>query len=208
MERENGIKVLRIGDRFPEITLPAYFPDRGEEGTIDFAQLSAEGKWVVLVFYPADFTFVCPTELADFARFQDELKARDVVLVGVSTDTVYTHKAWLESEKLLKDVRFPLAADHTGHLARLLGIYNEEDGTALRGTFIVDPEGYLRAFEVTWYNVGRNAEETVRLIDAFKFVRENPDAACPAGWRPGQKTLRPGLDLVGHVYEALTEKDR
>ncbi|CAM3353930.1 peroxiredoxin [Hydrogenibacillus schlegelii] len=203
MQGTETTTIVRLGEALPDLVLPAYFPETKTEGEIRLGPSAPEKRWTVLVFYPADFTFVCPTELADFARHYDAFRALGAEVVGVSTDTVYTHKAWLESEKLLEGVRFPMAADHAGRLARALNIYNETDGTALRGTFIVDPDGILRAQEVTWYDVGRNAEETLRLLEAFDFVRKNPGVACPAGWRKGEKALRPGMDLVGKVAEAL-----
>ncbi|MBE3596923.1 MAG: peroxiredoxin [Hydrogenibacillus sp.] len=196
--------VLKLGDVLPDVTLAAYFPETKTEGTIRIGPSATDKRWAVLVFYPADFTFVCPTELADFAEHYEAFKSVGAEVIGVSTDTVYTHKAWLEAEKLLSNVRFPMAADHNGHLARLLNIYNEADGTAMRGTFIVDPEGILRAQEVTWYDVGRNASETLRLLEAFQYVREHPGMACPAGWTRGKKTLKPGMDIVGKVHEALS----
>lgn len=192
--------IITLGQSLPETVLPAYFPADRSEGQITLPQ---SGKWTVLVYYPADFTFVCPTELADYARYHEKLAGLGVALIGISTDTVFTHKAWLDAEKMLAEVKFPLAADHAGRLARRLGIYNEEDGTALRGTFVIDPEGVLRAQEITWYDVGRSAAELVRQIEAFQFVAANPGVACPAGWKPGRKVLRPGLELVGRVGEEL-----
>ncbi len=194
--------ILRVGEKLEAVSLPTYFPARQEDGALI---LPVAGKWTVLVYYPADFTFVCPTELADFARYQDLLQEMGVELVGISTDTVFTHKAWLDTEKLLAAVRYPLAADHTGQLARRLGIYNEEDGTALRGTFVFDPEGTLRAQEITWYDVGRNAGEMVRLVEALQYVHANPGVACPASWKPGDKVLEPGMKLVGRVGDALAD---
>ncbi|MBE3595726.1 MAG: peroxiredoxin [Hydrogenibacillus sp.] len=197
-------RILKLGDALPDVTLPAYFPETKTEGTVHIGPSSPKKMWTVLVFYPADFTFVCPTELADFAEHYSAFQALGAEVIGVSTDTVYTHKAWLESEKLLQNVRFPMAADHTGQLARLLNIYNEAEGTALRGTFIIDPEGVLRAQEVTWYDVGRNAGETLRLLEAFEYVRTNPGVACPAGWTKGKKALNPSMEIVGKVHEALS----
>ncbi len=196
-------EIVRVGDRFPEFDLPTYFPAEKRDGRLSLREITGAGKWLVMVYYPADFTFVCPTELADYARLYDRFRETGAEVVGVSTDTVFTHKAWLETEKLLREVRYPVAADHTGALARRLGIYNEEDGTTLRGTFVVDPDGVLRSAEITWYDVGRNAAETLRLLEAFQYVRAHPGAACPAGWQPGQKVLRPSIDIAGHVAEAL-----
>ncbi len=195
--------MVRVGDRFPGFELPTYFPATGRDGVLKLQDLLDAGKWVVMVYYPADFTFVCPTELADYGRLYERFRELGAEVVGVSTDTVFTHKAWLETEKLLAGVRYPLAADHTGELARQLGIYNEEDGTALRGTFVIDPDGHLRAMEVTWYDVGRNAEETLRQLEAFQYVRAHPGAACPAGWKPGAKALTPDISIAGRVAEAL-----
>ena len=195
--------ILRVGEHVPDFELPTYFPASNSDGVLKLRDLLNAGKWVVLVYYPADFTFVCPTELADYGRLYDRFRELGAELVAASTDTVFTHKAWVEAEKLLRDVKYPMLADHTGWLARRLGIYNEEDGTALRGTFIVDPDGYLRAQEITWYDVGRNAAETLRLLEALQYVRSHPGAACPAGWKPGARTLRPGIDLVGRVGEEL-----
>ncbi|GBD42100.1 Alkyl hydroperoxide reductase subunit C [bacterium HR39] len=195
--------VVRVGDAFPKFELPAYFPAEKRDGVLKLEDVTGAGKWLVMVYYPADFTFVCPTELADYARLYDGFRGQEAEVVGVSTDTVFTHKAWLETEKLLRDVRYPLAADHTGTLARQLGIYNEEDGTTLRGTFVVDPDGVLRAVEITWYDVGRNAAETLRQLEAFRYVRAHPGVACPAGWQPGSRVLRPSIDIAGHVAEAL-----
>lgn len=196
-------RVIRVGERVPDFALPAYFPASGDEGQVRLADYLQQLKWVVLVFYPADFTFVCPTELADYALHYETIRNLGAEVIGVSTDTVYTHKAWLETELLLRNVRYPLASDRTGTVSTFFGVYDEATGQALRATFVIDPDGYLRAQQVTWYDVGRNAEETVRQLEAFQFVRSNPGTACPAKWRPGEKVLKPGMDLVGRVHREL-----
>ncbi|BDG61363.1 peroxiredoxin [Caldinitratiruptor microaerophilus] len=194
---------VRVGAQVPDFVLPAYFPETGEQGEVRLQEYKQQGKWVVLVFYPADFTFVCPTELADYARYHSALRERGVEIIGVSTDTVFTHKAWLEAETMLRSVRYPLAADHTGAVSRMFGVYDEQSGVAMRGTFVISPEGVLQALQITAENVGRSAEETYRLIEGLQFVRNNPGVACPASWRPGEKVLKPGLDLVGNVGRTL-----
>lgn len=194
---------VALGTRVPDFEMDTYDPRTKDFGRISLEKLTAEGKWTVLVFYPADFTFVCPTELADVARVHDQIAAAGAQVVGVSTDTQYTHMAWLQSEKLLKDVRFPLAADPTGNVSSLFGVYDENTGLALRGTFFIDPEGTLVGSEVNFYNVGRNADELVRKLRAFAHVATHPDEACPARWDEGAKTLTPGKNLVGKVFEAL-----
>ncbi|MEI8103738.1 MAG: alkyl hydroperoxide reductase subunit C [Candidatus Moraniibacteriota bacterium] len=157
------------------------------------------GKWLVLFFYPADFTFVCPTELQDLARRYEELKKLNTEVLSVSTDTVYTHKAWHDSSVAIKEVQYPMVADPTGELTREFGVYIEEEGMARRGTFIIDPDGVLQAYEVHANNIGRSADELLRKLEAAQFVREHGGEVCPANWKPGAKTLTPGLDLVGKI---------
>lgn len=157
------------------------------------------GKWVVLFFYPADFTFVCPTELQDLARKYDAFQKLNVEILSVSTDTVFAHKAWHDGSAAIKEVQYPMVADPTGNLTREFGVYIEEEGVARRGTFIVDPDGVLQAYEVHANNIGRSADELLRKIEAAQFVREHGSEVCPANWKPGAKTLTPGLDLVGKI---------
>lgn len=157
------------------------------------------GQWVVLIFYPGDFTFVCPTELAETARLYPEFKKLNAEVFGVSTDSVYVHKAWHDVSPAIKAVDFPLIADPTGRLARALGTYLEDEGVALRGSFIFDPDGALKAYEVHDNSIGRSADELLRKLQAAVRVREGEGEVCPASWRPGAKTLKPGLDLVGKI---------
>ncbi len=157
------------------------------------------GKWNVLFFYPADFTFVCPTELEDLAAHYDRFQAIGCEIYGVSTDTHFVHKAWHDASERIGKIRFPMLADPTHALSRELDVLIEADGMAERGTFILDPDGKIVCYEVTAGNVGRNAEELLRRVQACQFVREHGDQVCPANWKPGGETLTPSLDLVGRL---------
>ncbi len=155
------------------------------------------GKWSVFFFYPADFTFVCPTELEDLANKYEEFKKIGCEVYSVSCDTHFVHKAWHESSKAIGKVTYPMLADPTATLARDFDVYIESDGLAERGTFIVNPEGKIVGYEVSAGNVGRNADELFRKVEASQFVAEHGDEVCPAKWQPGAKTLKPSFDLVG-----------
>lgn len=157
------------------------------------------GKWSVFFFYPADFTFVCPTELGDMADKYAEFQKMGVEVYGVSTDTHFTHKAWHDASETIKKIKYPMLADPTGHLSRSFGVYIEEAGMAYRGTFLVNPEGHIKLAEVNDNGIGRNADELLRKVQAAQFVAAHPNEVCPAKWTPGAKTLKPGLDLVGKI---------
>lgn len=190
--------MVSIGATIPDFELEAYQADE-----IKKLKLSDyRGKWLVLIFYPADFTFICPTELAEMADHYPEFQKLDAEVLSVSTDTVFVHKAWHDSSPAIKKIRFPMVADPTGKLCRAFGTYLEEGGDAglsLRGTFIVDPDGVQKACEIHDNSIGRSARELLRKLQAAKFVREHPGQVCPASWEPGKDTLRPGLDLVGKI---------
>ncbi len=171
---------------------------------MSLADIKKSGKWTILVFYPADFTFVCPTELADLADHHPKLAELGAHVIAVSTDTKFAHMVWRNTEGLLKNVKYTLAADTTGTVSRLFGVYDSATGLALRGTFIINPEGKLVTSEVNFYNVGRDAEELVRKMEANVHLMANPSEACPAKWTPGAQTLRPGKDIVGNVASAYT----
>jgi len=158
-----------------------------------------KGKWLVLLFYPADFTFVCPTELEEAAKYYDEFKELGAELISVSTDTVFTHLAWHDSSPAIKKVNYPMAADPTGKLCKEFGTYIEEEGLSLRGTFIIDPDGILKTIDIHDNSIGRSSKEILRRVKAAKFISENPGLVCPASWEPGEKTLKPGVDLVGKI---------
>jgi|SRR3989344_5215993 len=157
------------------------------------------GKWVVLFFYPADFTFICPTELGDLADKYEELKKLDVEVLSISTDTTFVHKAWHDNSETIRKIKFPMVADPTGNICRAYGTYIYEVGLSLRGTFIIDPDGIVKAFELHDNSIGRSTEELVRKIKAAQFVRKNGGEVCPVNWQPGHKTLKPSLDLVGKI---------
>jgi peroxiredoxin (alkyl hydroperoxide reductase subunit C) len=157
------------------------------------------GKWLVLLFYPADFTFVCPTELEEAAAYHDRFKAEGAEIVSVSTDTVYAHKAWHDSSPSIKKVSYPMAADPAGKLSRYFGTYIDDAGLSLRGTFVIDPDGVLIAMDLHDNSIGRSAGEILRKVQAASFVRQFPGEVCPASWKPGEKTLKAGLDLVGKL---------
>ncbi|WP_321294831.1 alkyl hydroperoxide reductase subunit C [Marinifilum fragile] len=157
------------------------------------------GKWSVFFFYPADFTFVCPTELEDLANLYHEFKAADCEIYSVSTDTHFVHKAWHDTSDTIKKIQYPMLADPTGVLSRGFDVMIEKVGLAERGTFIVNPEGEIVAYEVVAGNVGRNAEELLRRLKALQFVAKNPSEVCPAKWEEGNETLQPSIDLVGKI---------
>ncbi|HYP81574.1 MAG TPA: alkyl hydroperoxide reductase subunit C [Steroidobacteraceae bacterium] len=158
-----------------------------------------KGKWSVFVFYPADFTFVCPTELGDLADVYGEFKKLGVEVYGVSTDTHFTHKAWHDTSDTIKKVQYPLVGDPTGTLARNFGVMIEEEGLALRGTFVINPEGEIKVMEVHDLGIGRDARELLRKVQAAQYVASHPGEVCPAKWTPGANTLKPSLDLVGKI---------
>ena len=166
---------------------------------IDVTDADLKGQWSIFFFYPADFTFVCPTELGDLQDKYEEFKKMGVEVYSVSTDTHFTHKAWHDSSETIGKLQFPMLADPTALLAKDLDTYNEADGMAERGDFIVSPEGKVVAYEVISSNVGRNAEELLRRVQASQFVHEHGDQVCPANWTPGEETIEPSLDLVGQL---------
>lgn len=195
---------LNLGQNVPEFTMTTYEPAEGGFGEKSLAQLKKDGKWTILFFYPADFTFVCATEFAALADKHDELKSCGAELITVSTDTQFTHLAWQREEKELAGVTYSMGADPTGAVSRLFGVYDEGSGLALRGTFMISPEGKLVNTEVNFYNLGRNVDELVRKLKANIYLSKHGDQACPASWRgEGDKTLTPGAGLVGKVHEAL-----
>jgi len=189
------INPIRIGEAVPDLAFKVYHND--EEKKMSIGEF--KGKWLVLFFYPKDFTFVCPTELEEMAGLYEKFKAEGAEIVSVSTDTVQVHKAWHDASEAIKKITFPMAADPTHALTHTFGVHIEEEGVALRGSFVVDPDGILQALEINPDGVGRNANELLRKVQALKFVREHGDQVCPAGWMPGDDTLKPGLDLVGKI---------
>ena len=166
---------------------------------VDVTDEDLLGAWSIVFFYPADFTFVCPTELGDLADHYDELRELGVEVYSVSTDTHFTHKAWHGSSETIGKIQYAMIGDPTGTVSRNFDILREDEGLANRGTFVLDPDGVIQVMEVTAEGVGRNAAELVRKVRAAIYVRKNPGEVCPAKWTPGQKTLAPSLDLVGKI---------
>ena len=158
-----------------------------------------KGRWSVVFFYPADFTFVCPTELGDLADHYDTFRSLGVESYGGSTDTHFTHKAWHDSSDTIAKVRYPLVGDPTGTITRHFGVMIEDEGLALRGTFVVNPEGVIKLCEIHDNGIGRDARELLRKVQAAQYVASHPGEVCPAKWTPGEATLAPSLDLVGKI---------
>ncbi len=185
----------QIGKEVVDFKVQAYANEK-------FETVSKEdtlGKWAIYFFYPADFTFVCPTELEDLANSYDEFKATGTEIYSVSTDSHFVHKAWHDASETIKKIKYPMLADPTGVLSRGFDVMIEEDGMAERGTFIVNPAGEIVSYEVVAGNVGRNAEELLRKLKALQFVAEHPSEVCPAKWKEGAETLKPSIDLVGVI---------
>lgn len=157
------------------------------------------GKWSVVFFYPADFTFVCPTELGDLADHYDTFKSLGVEIYSVSTDTHFAHKAWHDSSDTISKIRFPMLGDPTGAITRNFEVMVDESGLALRGTFVINPEGQIKVAEIHDDGIGRDAKELLRKVQAAQYVAANPGQVCPAKWTPGAETLAPSLDLVGKI---------
>ncbi len=157
------------------------------------------GKWSVFFFYPADFTFVCPTELEDLANKYPEFQAVGCEIYSVSCDTHYVHKAWHDASDRIKKIQYTMLADPTHALSKDFDVLIKATGVAERGTFVVNPEGKIVAYEVNAGNVGRNADELLRKVQALQFVAAHGDEVCPAKWKPGAETLKPSLDLVGQL---------
>lgn len=193
--------MLKINEKIAPFETSAFV--NGKEKRLKFPS-DFKGKWLAFVFYPADFTFICPTELEDLAHHHSAFKKEGAEIFSVSTDTVFVHKAWHEHSKAISKVEYPMLADPTGKICRMFGTYiddleDEDAGLSLRGSFIVDPDGILKTIEIHANGIGRSAAELLRKLQAAKFVREHKGQVCPANWRPGEKTLKPGMDLVGKI---------
>ena len=187
---------LIIGDTVPEeMSFEVYHNNDISE--MSFKDL--RGKWAVVMFYPADFTFVCPTELAEMASLYSEFQKVDTEIVSVSTDTPFVHKAWHDTSEAIKTITYPMAADPSHVLSEMFGVLIEEEGMALRGTFIISPDGIIKSIEINDNAIGRSAKETLRKLKAAKYVGENPANVCPASWDEGDDTLTPGVELVGKI---------
>ena len=194
---------VRVGEPIPEFEFEALHKD--EVQTMKFSDF--RGSWLVVMFYPADFTFVCPTELEDMAALYGSFKQANAEVISFSTDTVFVHKAWRDASPSIKKIEFPMGADPSGKIAYAFGTLIEggdqeltpDEGLSLRGTFLIDPKGVLRTVEIHDNSVGRKASETLRKLQAAQYVDTHPGNVCPASWEPGDDTLEPGLDLVGKL---------
>ena len=189
------LSMVKLNIKAPGFTAQA-FHDNG------FKEVSLEDykdKFVVLFFYPADFTFVCPTELEDMAQNYEQLQKMGVEVLSISTDTHFVHAAWHAESPRIGKINFPMVADPEHEISKAYDVLRDQGGVADRATFVIDPEGLIKAIEITDEPIGRNAEELIRKIQALQFARSNPGLACPAKWKPGSDTLKPGLDLVGKL---------
>lgn len=166
---------------------------------VEVTDETLRGKWSVVFFYPADFTFVCPTELGDLADNYEEFKRLGVEIYSVSTDTHFTHKAWHDSSETIGKIQYPMLGDATGTISRNFDVMIEADGLAERGTFVVDPDGVIQIVEITAGGIGRDASELLRKVKAAQYVAAHPGEVCPAKWKEGEATLAPSLDLVGKI---------
>ncbi len=184
-----------IGKEIADFSVQAYHND----DVVEVTKADVLGKWSLFFFYPADFTFVCPTELEDLANLYDRFQELGCEVYSVSTDTHFTHKAWHETSERISKVRYPMLGDPTHALSRDFEVLIESDGLAERGAFIVDPAGKIQVYQVNAGGIGRKAEELLRLLKAAQFVAEHGDQVCPANWEPGAETLKPSLDLVGQL---------
>lgn len=184
-----------INSQLPEFSVQAF--QNGNFKTVTDKDVS--GKWAVFFFYPADFTFVCPTELVDMAEKYEQFQAMGVEIYSVSTDSHFVHKAWHDASDSIRKIRYPMLADPTGALSRAFGVLIENDGMAYRGTFVINPEGQVKVVEIHDKNIGRDAAELLRKVEAAQFVAAHKDEVCPAKWKKGEATLKPSIDLVGKI---------
>ena len=166
---------------------------------VELTEADVKGKWSVFFFYPADFTFVCPTELGDMADLYPEFQKLGVEVYSVSTDTHFTHTAWADASETIKKITYPMIGDPTGAITRGFDVMIEEAGLALRGTFVVNPEGVVKVAEIHDLGIGRDASELLRKVKAAQYVASHPGEVCPAKWTEGAETLKPSLDLVGKI---------
>ena len=185
-----------IGSTIQPFTATAF---KAGEKFFEVSEKDIDGKWAVFFFYPADFTFVCPTELEDLGEKYAMLQSMDVDVYAVSTDTHFSHKAWHDTSEKIGKLKYPFLGDQMHTLANNFGVLREGQGLADRATFVVDPDGVIQIMEITCEGVGRNANELTRKIKAAQYVRAHPGEVCPAAWEEGEETLAPSLDLVGKL---------
>lgn len=177
--------MLGVGQKFPAFDVKATVSNEVKDAFIDVNDKSYAGKWLVVFFWPKDFTFVCPTEIAEFGKLNKEFKERDAQVLGVSTDSEFVHLAWRQHKEELNALPFPMLADVKRELSTALGVLDPAEGVAQRATYVVDPEGIIRFVMVTDLNVGRNVKEVIRVLDALQT-----DELCPCNWEKGKDTLK------------------
>ena len=184
-----------INSQVPEFKDQAF--QNGSFKTVSSEDIN--GKWAIIFFYPAYFTFACPTELVDMADKYGKFQEMGVEVYSVSTDSHFVHKAWHDASETIRKIKYPMLADPTGALSRAFGVMIEEEGMAYRGTFLVNPEGKIKIAEIHDNGIGRNADELLRKVEAAQFVASHPNEVCPAKWKKGEATLKPSIDLVGKI---------
>jgi peroxiredoxin (alkyl hydroperoxide reductase subunit C) len=192
---------ISVGDSVPNFEFEVFDP-KGKGGKEEIKKVSIEdyaGKWLILFFYPADFTFVCPTELEEMQKYYKDFQQEGAEIISVSTDTAFCHKAWHDSSPAIGQIEYPMASDANHMLSESFGVLLPDEGLALRGTFVINPEGKVVLAEINDNSIGRSASELLRKLQAAKFVAEHDGQVCPASWASGQDTLEPGLDLVGKI---------
>ncbi len=189
--------MLLINTEIKPFKAAAFKPGNKDFVTIDSLELRE--KWCVFFFYPADFTYVCPTELEDLADNYDEFQSLGVEIFAVSTDSHFCHKAWYDSSESIQKIKYTMISDNTFEISRNFNVLREDEGRSERGTFIIDPDGIIKGMEVTCEGVGRDASSLLKKVKAAQYVREHPDEVCPAKWEEGEATLAPSLDLVGKI---------
>tara|TARA_Y100000310_G_scaffold249651_1_gene255727 strand:- start:2072 stop:2635 length:564 start_codon:yes stop_codon:yes gene_type:complete len=187
--------MVEINDPAPNFKAKAFVNNEIKDLSLE----DYKGKWVVLFFYPADFTFICPTEIGDLADNYERIKEMGAEILSISTDNVFVHKAWHDKSSMVSKVKFPMVADSNGEICKSYGTYIKEDGMSYRATVLINPEGVIKTFEIQDNSIGRNTNEIIRKLEAAQYVREHEDEVCPVNWTKGEKTLKPGLDLVGEI---------
>lgn len=189
------LSMVGIGQVVPNLVAEAYQANQTLKLSLD----QYRGKWLVLLFYPADFTFVCPTELREAAKYYGEFSSRNAEVLSVSADTVFVHKAWHDTSEAIQGITFPMVADPKKEWCNAFGTLNEADGLSFRATFIINPDGELKVMELHDNSIGRSIKEILRKLKAAQFTYEHGDQVCPASWEEGDVTLKPGMDLVGKI---------
>lgn len=203
MEEYNLSSIVKIDNEAPSFNLPYYDPKKDDEWSLSLNDL--KWKWTVLFYYPADFTFVCPTELKDLKENETKFNELWVEILAASTDTTFSHRAWVKSEKLMEWFPYKMLSDHSTEVADVYNILDEETGIAGRWTFIIDPDLIVRTIEVASWPLWRNSDELIRKLEALQFMRNYPEQACPAKWAPWAQTITPNIKIAWEVYEALNK---